>query len=220
MWASLPLGKWDLTSLTRDQTWVSCRGRQGFNHWNPQGSSPSPLLFAGGAGGGVRSWLMWHKVLVAGCFHSLNPPPSFPVWPHVGGHGWWRGLYSHIPWRETALRTRSPEIYLPVKLTSWKTPENLSSTGDLQPAGVRGEHGSRWPWGTEGLQRLSARWAGPGERSELQESGRQGSSCNRGWTDEGRKIMTFSKHEEEPLFLSSNGGISWMKMKEQDRWEI
>ena len=38
--------------------------------------------------------------------------------------------------------TRSLEIYLPVKLTSWKTPENLSSTGDLQPAGVRGEHGS------------------------------------------------------------------------------
>ena len=34
------------------------------------------------------------------------------------------------------------------------------------------------------------------------------------------QAYTFSKHEKEPLFLSSNGGISWMKMKEQDRWEI
>ena len=50
--------------------------------------------------------------------------------------------------------------------------------------------------GLEGLQRLSARWAGPGGQSELQESSKQGYSCNRGWTDEGRKITTFSKNAE------------------------
>ena len=33
MWAWLPLGKWDLSSLPKDWTYVSCIGRQILNHW-------------------------------------------------------------------------------------------------------------------------------------------------------------------------------------------
>ena len=31
--ALLPLSMWNPSSLTRDQTWVSCIGRQILNHW-------------------------------------------------------------------------------------------------------------------------------------------------------------------------------------------
>ena len=43
MWAQL-LGMWNLTSLTRDQTQVTCIGRQILNHWTTR--EVPPLLFS------------------------------------------------------------------------------------------------------------------------------------------------------------------------------
>ena len=33
MWVQLLCGMWDLSSLTRDQTHISCIGRRILNHW-------------------------------------------------------------------------------------------------------------------------------------------------------------------------------------------
>ena len=40
MWAQLPLGVWDLSSLTRGHTCVSCIGRQILNHWTAREEPP------------------------------------------------------------------------------------------------------------------------------------------------------------------------------------
>ena len=41
-WAQLPRGTWDLSSLSRDQTQVSCIGRWILNHWTTR-ETPRPL---------------------------------------------------------------------------------------------------------------------------------------------------------------------------------
>ena len=42
-WAQLPRGMWDLSSLTRDRTHISCPGRWMFNHWTTR-EVPSSIV--------------------------------------------------------------------------------------------------------------------------------------------------------------------------------